>query len=190
METVSREQLPKFETRSLSLRVNFDEQVVMNTSEDGEPYTSYKYVTAEFSKTATYKERVEAIVQTKYGTYGAELAAKNGTVQEVFDYSKHVALAKHLAKGSLGQDVGEFSYVPTSISVRQARQQLIVMGLTGQVEAIIDGTVDVTEKAVLRNYWEYSQVFERTSPVLVQLGQGLGLTDAELDNLFYEAAQL
>lgn len=190
METVSREQLPKFQASGLSLRINFNEELVQNTPEDGEAYTSYKYLTAVVNKTASYKERVEAVIQTKYATYGAELAAKNGTVLEVFEYNKHVALAKHLAKESLGQDVGVFSYVPKSITVRQARQQLIVMGLIAQVESIIESTIDVAQKAVLRNYWEYSQVFERNSPVLVQLGQGLGLTEAELDDLFYQAAQI
>lgn len=190
METVSREQLPKFQASGLNLRINFNEELVQNTPEGGEEYTSYRYMTAVVSKTASYKERVEAIIHAKYPTYGAELAAKNGTVQEVFEYNKHVALAKHLAKESLGQEVGVFKYVPKSITVRQARQQLIVMGLIAQVESIIENTVDATQKAVLRNYWEYSQAFERNSPALVELGQGLGLTEAQLDDLFYQAAQI
>lgn len=190
METVSREQLPKFQASGLNLRINFNEEVVQNTPENGEEYTSYRYMTAAVSKTASYKERVEAIIHAKYSTYGAELAAKNGAEGEVFEYNKHVALAKHLAKESLGQDVGVFSYIPKAITVRQARQQLIVMGLIGQVETVIESTVDAAQKAVLRNYWEYSQVFERSSPVLVQLGQGLGLTEGQIDKLFYEAAQI
>lgn len=100
METVSREQLPKFEYRGLKLRINFNEEVVNNTPEDGEPYVSYKYLTAVMSKTAKYDERVECIIATKYPSYGAELSAVRKGGEYATAHSEFVEMVKLLASES------------------------------------------------------------------------------------------
>lgn len=75
--------------------------------------------------------------------------------------------------------------VPTVVSMRQARLALNAAGLLGQVEAAVaSSTEDV------RIEWQYSSEIRRDWPTLVLLAGALGLTDAQLDALFAQAATL
>ena len=80
--------------------------------------------------------------------------------------------------------------VPSTITVRQAREQLIKLGLIAQVQTSIDSIADPMQKAIVQNYWEYSIDFKRDNELLISLGHGLGLTDSEIDDLFIEASKL
>ena len=190
MNTQANEKQPEFQFLGDKLRINFDEVVETKTDEEGNEITTYKYLTACVNKSSTLNERIEAIIHTKYPTYGAELAARNGTVLEAFEYNKHVSLAKYLAKKSLGFDVGVFDYVPKSISLRQAKQQLMIDGLYDSVELAINNITDPVEKRIVENYWHNAQIFERDSDILVNLSLALSLDESKIDELFYNAAQL
>ena len=65
----------------------------------------------------------------------------------------------------------------------QARLALRRVGLFDQAQALIDASSDVE----LKDAWNEALEFKRTSPTLVALGQALGLTDEQLDNLFTTA---
>lgn len=80
--------------------------------------------------------------------------------------------------------------VPDRITLRQAREQLIIDGLFSSVETAIESIQDATQKAITRNYWEYSQDFTRDNPILIALATSLGLTDTQLDTLFINASKL
>lgn len=80
--------------------------------------------------------------------------------------------------------------VPNTITLRQVREQTIRMGMFTNIEAYIDSIEDETEKAIARNYWEYSEVFDRQHPLLLSLAGGLGMTKEQLDSMFIEAAKL
>jgi hypothetical protein len=80
--------------------------------------------------------------------------------------------------------------VPKNISPRQAREIIIRIGLFNTVETYINNIEDETERLIARNYWEYSEVFERNHPVLLTLVSALGITDEQLDNMFKEASKL
>ena len=80
--------------------------------------------------------------------------------------------------------------IPESISKRQARQQLIMDGLYGNIQPIIDSIEDPTERLLTQVFWEDSNTFERNHPTLVELGTALGLTEAELDMMFINASKL
>jgi hypothetical protein len=62
----------------------------------------YNYTTACIDKASSRDEIIEAIVATKYPTYGAELAAINGTTTELQEHRDYVTLAKALADEYLG----------------------------------------------------------------------------------------
>ena len=83
----------------------------------------------------------------------------------------------------------EISKVIT-ISPRQAREIIIRNGLFNTIETYINNIEDETERLIARNYWEYSEVFERNHPILIQLKSALGITDEQLDNMFKEASKL
>lgn len=189
MKTNSNEKLPEFQYLGNSLRINFNEQI-KETQTDEDVFISFDYDTAVVSKSSSLDERIEVIVSVKYPTYGAELAAKNGSVEEIYNHSYHVALAKYLAKKSLGFDVGEFDFVPSKISPRQAKEVLIRKGLFDQVESSIEAVTDTVEKAILLNYWQTATDFERNNPVLIQLSESLGMSSTDVDDMFKAGALL
>ena len=80
--------------------------------------------------------------------------------------------------------------VPCSITKRQAREVLIRNGMISGVEAAINAIPDTLQREWMRNYWDNSQVFERDRPALLQLAGALGLTAAQLDEMFIYANTL
>jgi len=98
METTVDHQLPKFERRGRTMRVNFDEEEFIQESEGSEPKTMWRYTTAEFSPVASMRERVEAIIRTRYPTDSSELRAS-----ETREYRDLVDRADILARESFGQ---------------------------------------------------------------------------------------
>lgn len=87
-------------------------------------------------------------------------------------------------------EIPNFLLVPQTISLRQAREILIVKGLFEQVQSYIESIEDPTQKAIILNYWEYSTVFERRNPTVLQMSEMLGLSSEQLDELFIEASKL
>lgn len=181
METQSNNQLPEFEYLGNTLRINFDEKFV-----EKEDTTFYQYKTAVVSKSAGLNERIEAIVAAEYPTYGAELAAKNGSVVEVYKHNETVAKAKWLAKKSLGLVEGGFTFVPSSITPRQAKLQLIMLGKLGSIIPAID-VLPEPDRSVAMVEWESATSFDRNSRFISQFAE---ILEIDADNFFIEAAKL
>lgn len=80
--------------------------------------------------------------------------------------------------------------VPQRVTMRQARLALLGAGLLDDVEAAIDAIPDATQRAAARITWDHSQEVQRTNGLVVQLAPALGLTEAQIDALFVEAATL
>lgn len=77
--------------------------------------------------------------------------------------------------------------VPQVVSRFQARAVLHLAGLLEQVELIMaDPETDMLAKLA----WQDAQEFRRDSPTLLALSATLGLTDAQLDDLFIQAATI
>jgi hypothetical protein len=79
--------------------------------------------------------------------------------------------------------------VPQSVTKRQAVQALILAGLDDDVEAQLAGIPGVQGK-LARAEWRESNTVERNRPLVAQLGAALGLSSAQLDALFIQAAGL
>lgn len=79
--------------------------------------------------------------------------------------------------------------VPREVTMRQARQALILAGLDEAVEAAL-AAMPGTPGKLARAEWERSQTVQRTRPLVLQMGTALGLTSAQLDQLFITASQL
>lgn len=75
--------------------------------------------------------------------------------------------------------------VPESVTIRQAKLALLQVGLLDDVEAAINGS----DRAV-QIEWEYATEFRRDWPALLAMKPALGLTDAQVDDLFRLAATL
>lgn len=79
-----------------------------------------------------------------------------------------------------------------AITARQLRLALLGLGLTGaQVEAQIaamPGTPAQREAAMIE--WEYATTYQRDHPLVALLGAALGLTTAQIDAAWKEAATI
>ena len=75
--------------------------------------------------------------------------------------------------------------VPQQVTMRQARLELLKRALLDDVEAVI--TAAGREAQI---QWEYASVVERSNPVIAIVQQQHGMTDAQIDDLFREAAKL
>ena len=79
--------------------------------------------------------------------------------------------------------------VPASVSARQIRLWLLRQGISlAAVDAAIDAIPDQLERDSVRVEWDYAPYVERTHPMLVPLAAALGLTEAQVDQAFVEAA--
>ena len=76
------------------------------------------------------------------------------------------------------------------ISRRQAKQQLLIMGLLDDVQTAISAIPDPTERDMVQIYWDDSQLFERQHPLMIQIGTTLGLDAAQLNEAFKAAYKL
>jgi hypothetical protein len=75
--------------------------------------------------------------------------------------------------------------VPQTVTPRQARLALLAAGLLDQVQAAVDAAGGATKIT-----WEYATVIDRNDPMITGIGQALGLTPAQIDNLFANAISL
>jgi len=75
--------------------------------------------------------------------------------------------------------------VPVAVSRFQARAALMLAGLLDDVEALMaaPGTPALAKLA-----WEDAQEFKRSSPTVLAMSSALGMTEAQLDELFTTAA--
>ena len=81
--------------------------------------------------------------------------------------------------------------LPT-LTAAQLRLALLGLGVAAaQVEAAIDAMPGTeTEREAARIQWEYETTFQRQHPLVVTLGTALGLTEAEIDEAWRQAAIL
>jgi hypothetical protein len=76
------------------------------------------------------------------------------------------------------------------ISRRQAKQQLLIMGLLDDVQTAISAIPDPIQRGLAQIYWDDSQLFERKHPMMIQIGAMLGLDDLGLNEAFKAAVKL
>ncbi|MDR6394620.1 hypothetical protein [Herbaspirillum seropedicae] len=75
--------------------------------------------------------------------------------------------------------------VPVAVTPLQARRALLAAGLLDAVESAAAAADTETRLA-----WQFSSSVERASPFVANLAAALKLTDAQVDDLFRQAAQL
>jgi len=94
------------------------------------------------------------------------------------------------AGGNFSAPADPAPVVPESITRRQARQVLVLNGISlATVDAVI-GALPEPTRTIAQIFWVDSNDFERHNPMLLQLAPMLGLTSQQLDLLFRQAATL
>ena len=79
--------------------------------------------------------------------------------------------------------------VPQVVTMRQARLALLGAGKLAAVEAAINGLPEPSKSAA-RIEWDYSNEVQRHNGLVPMLGPALGLTTAQIDQLFIAAGGL
>jgi hypothetical protein len=79
--------------------------------------------------------------------------------------------------------------VPETVSPRQARLALLGIGMLSAVEQAL-AAIPGAQGAAARIDWEYATEVQRKSPLIAALGPALGLTSAQIDDLFRSAVTL
>jgi len=80
--------------------------------------------------------------------------------------------------------------VPQQVTRAQGKAVLIQMGLWSQVLSVVDGIADPVQKALAEVALHDTQFWQRSSPFLNQAAQALGMTQAQLDDLFIAASEV
>lgn len=80
--------------------------------------------------------------------------------------------------------------VPQSVEMAQARLALLKAGLLSRVDAAIDAIPDAMQREAARVDWEYRTVVPRNSALVQGITASLGMTDAQVDDLFRLAATM
>lgn len=79
--------------------------------------------------------------------------------------------------------------VPQAVTMRQARLAMLSTGILGAVETAFANLPD-QDGAAARIEWEYSADVRRDWPLVIQITSALGMTDAQIDDLFTLASTL
>lgn len=95
-----------------------------------------------------------------------------------------MTLTRYDIDGNLIEVIETPDPVPTQITPRQCRLQLLALGLLDEVETMCN-----TNKE-MQIWFEYSLDFQRTHPMIEAMGIQLGLTSDDLDTMFIEASKL
>lgn len=79
--------------------------------------------------------------------------------------------------------------VPQAVTMRQARLALLGAGLLPMVQAAI-AALPSPQKEAAEIEFEYAQEVQRNHGLVPAMAQALGMTDAQIDDLFFAAAEL
>jgi hypothetical protein len=120
-------------------------------------------------------------------TAKAWVAIEDNTTIERFGFTR--ADFPNAQPPALPEYVPVVDPVPSAVTMRQARLAMLGAGLLNQVNTTIDSMAGVAGDAA-RIEWEYANEVHRDSPLVVTLSTALGLTAAQLDDLFRQAATL
>lgn len=86
-------------------------------------------------------------------------------------------------------DASSPASVPAQVTMRQARLALLGAGLLTSVDAAINAMPEPAKSAA-RIEWDYSSAVQRHNGFVAQLGPALGLSSAQIDDLFRAASKL
>lgn len=87
------------------------------------------------------------------------------------------------------QALEEIIQVPTEVTQRQAKEELIDIDLIDTIEAFLDAIPAPKQKRIGLNWYNNSQTFMRNNEFLNYVWTCLGKSQAELDTLFINAAK-
>lgn len=93
-------------------------------------------------------------------------------------------------KISLFDESWEPAIVPEIVTPRQFKTAVVMSGIQlSQIDQVIN-SMQEPDKSIAYIAWEYALEFERTHPLISQIGNSIGLTSKDLDDIFILANSL
>ena len=103
----------------------------------------------------------------------------------------YLAYQQWLSEGGVPEPADPLPVVvPAAVTMRQARLALLGAGLLDDIAPAIAAIPDATTRRAAEIEWEFSNELQRTNTFVGLLGAALGLSPAQVDSLFIQAAGL
>ena len=99
-----------------------------------------------------------------------------------YTFADRAEYETHLATADLS--VPTAMHIPNSLTRAQAKLALLNAGLLDAVQPAIDAVPDPAMRQARQIEWDDRLTFDRGNPTLIALAAGLGMTSAQLDQLF------
>lgn len=122
-----------------------------------------------------------------------------GTKRDIFNHLGvkvgELELPNSTTEEQWSEKLAEYAKPPFTTEVpdvtpRQIRQALILSGVSiSQIDSALDSFPEPI-KSLAKTEWEYSNSFQRTRPLVASVGQMLGWTSQQVDNLWKLAGTL
>jgi hypothetical protein len=106
---------------------------------------------------------------------------------ETCNFIKPKVVKGKLVEGATAEEIAEHNkpIVPQIVTNAQLRQALIQSDISiANITNFINAIEDVKQKETFQSLWEYANTFERFNPLLIQMSALLGITEAQMDQLF------
>ena len=79
----------------------------------------------------------------------------------------------------------------SNLSPRQLRLGLLAAGVTGaMVDAAISAIPDPVAREATQIDWEYAIIYDRRHPMIDALGKALGMSSAQIDDMWRAASRI
>lgn len=200
-------------------RTNLQGQIARQSAEQSGYNDDLAALAAPLASARTWRDQCQAAVDARQAELDAALAAEQDGIAQraALDAatatlaqaradlapleSQHADLTARVAALQAGIDACQSSlnadpsveadpvHVPPVVTMRQARLALLGAGLLAGVDAAISAMPEPTKSAA-KIEWEYSGTVERNRPFVQALTPALGMTAAQVDQLFIAAATL
>ena len=112
------------------------------------------------------------------------LTAKEADVELINVLIQAIDNGVELTKDNVPFDIAEKLFNVDTLSPRQARLILLQYGLLDEIETLI------ANNKAMQIWWEYSLEIKRDDTRLLSAATTLGLTEAQLDEMFIAASKL
>ena len=80
--------------------------------------------------------------------------------------------------------------VPDAVQPVQLRTWLLYAGKLDMVDTLIASEPDPLKRREAQQRWDYTLTIPRNHPLVVMIGDALGMTDAEMDAAFIQASSI
>ena len=138
-------------------------------------------------------------LESLYGHARWKQTSYNGTIRKnyagagfTYDSSRDAFIPpRPEGECELDEETCRWISIPRSVTARQIRLWLVANGISlDAVDDAIAAIPDATQRRIVWVEWHFAPYVERSHPMLIPLAGALGLSQAQVDAAFVQAARL